>query len=647
MIRVGSRSKTTWIELDEKKLHVTVEAAGHAWSWGEDFSPFFQCVEEGENKGMGVEFAQAEHISHEEVHNGTGSGIRSIYRGFTGGTGLEFETYVWVEDSTEDVYFEWIPVSDPGHEVKKVFWPGYMAFDAKRDDWYTLVTEGQGLLVPNTGEAAVDQLHFNGMFLTSGSYMPWFSQIREGRGYIAIALTPWNGGVEIDHPGKEGMEADRPGNGAYTHVGVRWEDSLGSMEYRRILRFSFRDHCDYNDMCKLYRSYVFENGLAATLAVKAARIPSLNRLFGCFFVHCGIKTNVNPKSDFFDKEAPGKNNAVTTFFEREAMIRHFRDMGVEKLYLHLDGWAEPGYDNGHPDYLPACEAAGGWAGMKRLADAMKGWGYLFGIHDQYRDYYFDAPSFDKEYAISLPDGSMPEHKRWAGGPQSYLCASQAPFYVKRNFGEIKKQGISLDGAYLDVFTCNEGDECASPRHRMTRRDCYEYRKRCFDWLISQGILPSSEEVSDWSMNSLVFCHYAPYSFMLEPPGRKKKGVPVPLFNLVYHDCVIEPWMMERHDKEDYMLYALLNGGAPYLRRDGAYPGTDGAYDTGEAAEGMSAEEHLKRCTAVARLHERVAGCEMVKHSFPERNENVQETEFSDGTRVRIDLGSGEYKITCP
>lgn len=29
------------------------------------------------------------------------------------------------------------------------------------------------------------------------------------------------------------------------------------------------------------------------------------------------------------------------------------------------------------------------------------------------------------------------------------------------------------------------------------------------------------------------------------------------------------------EKEDYMFYALLNGGAPYLMRDGAYPNTDG------------------------------------------------------------------------
>lgn len=136
---------------------------------------------------------------------------------------------------------------------------------------------------------------------------------------------------------------------------------------------------------------------------------------------------------------------------------------------------------------------------------------------------------------------------------------------------------------------------------MTRRDCYMYRGNCFSWLLSQGILTSSEEVSDWAVPYLVFCHYAPYDFMLRPSETPKKGIPVPLFNLVYHDCVIEPWMMDRVSKdEDYMLYALLAGGAPYLVRDGAYPNTDGAFD----GEKISLEEMTERCRVVTELHEK-------------------------------------------
>ena len=49
--------------------------------------------------------------------------------------------------------------------------------------------------------------------------------------------------------------------------------------------------------------------------------------------------------------------------------------------------------------------------MKELSDTMKEQGDLFGIHDQYRDYYFSAESFDEDYACRLPDGTIPTHKR--------------------------------------------------------------------------------------------------------------------------------------------------------------------------------------------------------------------------------------------
>ena len=117
--------------------------------------------------------------------------------------------------------------------------------------------------------------------------------------------------------------------------------------------------------------------------------------------------------------------------------------------------------------------------------------------------------------------------------------------MRRNFSEIATHGIALDCAYLDVFTCNEGDECSHPEHRMTRRECYERRAECFEYLLAHGILTSSEEVSDWAMPSLVFCHYAPYDFQMRSPDAPRHGIPVPLYNLVYHDCVIQPWMMDR------------------------------------------------------------------------------------------------------
>ena len=622
-------TKGTEIRFDESRLSFTITHEGDSWNWGEGFRPRMEC-EEGT-----IYFADAKKISHEEWKTGIGHGILSHFEGFElngADAGIAFDTIVWIEEVSGDVFFEWVPLSTETVKVKSVYWPGYMEFDEKKDSWYTLLNWQQGLLVPNTWKTAVDKVVFDGFMGTAGAYMPWFGQVKDRAGYIAICEQPWNAAYYTEHPAE----------GPYTHVGIRWEPSLGKMDYRRVMKYSFVKDCDYNDLCKIYRNYVIEKGRFKSLAEKAVKTPSIDQLIGSAFLHKGIKTQVMTNSDFYDAENPDKNNHLTPFSVRTEEIKKFHELGVEKLYLHLDGWAEPGYDNQHPDYLPACEKAGGWKAMKELSDTMHECGYLFGIHDQYRDYYYAAKTFDENFATRLAGGTIPSHARWAGGPQTYLCATQAPFYVKRNFTEIMDNGIKLDCAYLDVFTCNEGDECSHPWHKMTRRECYEYRNTCFEYLLSKGILPSSEEVNDWAIPSLVFCHYAPYDFMLDRPGSPKKGIPVPLFNLVYHDCLIEPWMMDKvSEEEDYMLYAVLNGGAPYLVRDGAYQNTDGSFAGGVE---ISIEDQIKRCKVVSDLHEKVAKCEMVRHEMVDGNPEVQRTTFADGTVVTVDFQAQTYQI---
>lgn len=623
------KSDLTELWLDEGTLRFGMGRQGVDWNWNQTYVPRMETAD-----GI-IRFADAASIEHEIVKNGIGEGIRSTYKGFVK-DGKEvpyaFETYVWVEDTTKDIFFEWIPLCEEGLEIQKLYWPGEMEFEQPDEKWYTLVNTQQGTMIPNTWDQEFEGPVFDGYYLTAGGYMPWYAQIKDRDGYIAISTTPWNGGYSVDHPA----------NGPYTHVGNWFEPNLGKMDYRRIVRYTLLSDCDYNDMCKTYRTYVKEQGRLRTLGEKAVQVPSVDRLIGCSFIHTGIKTSVREDSDFFDPEKPTINNSLTTFAQREEEIRKIHETGIKDVYLHLDGWAEPGYDNCHPDYGPVCEEAGGRDGMKSLVDTMHEFGYLFGIHDQYRDYYLAAPSFDEDYACRLTDGSIPTHQRWAGGPQSFLCGSQAPYYVRRNFDRLEKDGIELDCAYLDVFTCNEGDECNNPRHRVSRKECYEARANCFNYLMSRGILPSSEEVSDWCVPSMVFSHYAPYDFMLREPGEPKLGIPVPLFSLVYHDCLITPWMMDKVDEhDDYMLYALLNGGAPYLRRDGAYPNFDGSFETKIT---FTLEESVERCKVVADLHKKVAKCEMVRHEMVGGDAMVQKAVYSDGTEVTVDFREQTYQI---
>ena len=132
---------------------------------------------------------------------------------------------------------------------------------------------------------------------------------------------------------------------------------------------------------------------------------------------------------------------------------------------------------------------------------------------------------------------------------------------------------------------------------------------------------------------------------MHEPGTPRQALPVPLYNLVYHDCVIQPWMMDKvSETEDYMLYALLNGGAPYLVRDAAYPNIDGAF---EHVVQVDLKELIARSRVVSEFHEKVGKCEMVRHEFVDGKPGLQKTTFSNGAAVCVDFEKQIYEITFP
>ncbi len=125
----------------------------------------------------------------------------------------------------------------------------------------------------------------------------------------------------------------------------------------------------------------------------------------------------------------------------------------------LIGWPKMGYDRQHPDVLPPAPTAGGYEGMKRLQQTLKELGYLLVMHDQYRDYYVDAPSFNIEFAIHEEDsiskpnifpgtrfgdfkeGVIPYMDHWDGGKMSYLSERFMLGHLKKNYQGLFDQGI--------------------------------------------------------------------------------------------------------------------------------------------------------------------------------------------------------------
>lgn len=619
--------KGTHITLQcEDALHFCIQTDATTWV-SNDCPPYMVHKQIGN-----IALQDAKKKETRKIHTGFGQGILMQLSEFTQSK-IELTLSVIMEEATQQVYCS-ISADVEDEDIMEVYWPSPFSFSKQQDDWYTLLPLQQGLLIPNTWHNEVQKLPFQGQLCTSSAYMPWFSQIKEGDGYLAIATTPWDGAYQIEHPA----------NGPYTHVSFRWLNSLRKIGYTRTVRYSFMSKATHVSICKAYQDYVKEIGVYTTLKEKEIRNPALKQLIGCAFVHKGIKTFVSEESDFFDPQAPNKNNHLVAFAQREQEVRRYQQLGVKKLYYHLDGWAQPGYDNAHPDYFPICEEAGGSTGLKSLQQSLNDAGYLLGLHDQYRDYYHQAPSYHDTMAVLDATHQIPSHKHWAGGKQSYLCSSIAPSFVKRNFQYLFDAGIYPQASYLDVFTCNEPDECDHPWHRVTRKESLAYREQCFAWLQSKGILASSEEANDWAIKHLIFSHYGPYESMMHAADTPSLGIDVPLFNLVYHACIILPWPMEKvKGQHDQMLFALLNGGLPYLEKDGAYPNTDGVFD--DTYETLCLEEKVQRSGIVQALHEQVAYCDMINHEFLQDDILIQKTTFSNGTSVTIDLHTQTYSIT--
>ena len=588
------------IRLTENGFSVT--ACGRTWASAE-----WKCRILRKDGGVSY-FADAD-CETKPFRTGAGQGFSQTYSNFEGIPGLRLECRSWVETATGDVVFELIPLTDAG--VREILWPAPFSNDDPKA--YTVLPLMQGALIPNYTEAvfpdAWDIIPGYTEYRWSCSrsmYMQFFGQYDKNGACMTIFETRYDGGMTVNS-----------GKGKPVLTAVRWRESLGKVGYVRRLRVKFfAPGADHNDLAKAYRAYIRSIGELVTLKEKAAANPKVLDLIGRPIVHTYIWYHTQPDSTAYDREHPEKNDRMQSFDAVGDGLRRLKEQGVSKALLHLDGWGRRGYDNQHPDYLPPAQALGGWDGMKRLSETCHELGYFFGTHDQYRDYFYDADTFDEALAVHNEDGGVSSHAIWMGGKQTFLCATQAAYYVRRNFAALKEHGIFLDNTYLDVFSCVELDECFHPVHPMTREECAHERMRCFREAAKDGILVQSEEGIDWAFPGLAFLHHAPFA---PDDGKGGIGIRIPLLELVYHDCIVTP---------QYDLFAYLTGGASYLD--------------------LHADENgIAECKRRTEWQEQVQMREMTHHELIDNGPDRQRTEFSGGCAAEIDLKKKTYTLTIP
>jgi hypothetical protein len=626
--------RTNKITINETDLALTIQAGPAQWAMMPSAAGDMLVKSNGEE--LPLRLAAAKNISIVPYDTGFKTGVKIALSGWAlKGRAIDLNMFLTVclEGKVEDVVFD-VVANERAATLRQLDWPA--ALDAREVD-YTLLSNGRGTLLPRnwpkeyypirsiTPEgkiAETDHSLLQSHVIESWS-MSWWGFQKGKSAMMVIVETPDDAAYQFSHPA-----------GGPTVIGPRWRAQLDRFGYLRTARMSFFTDGNYIDLAKRYRRYAMESGLFVSLKEKIARTPAVNDLFGIPQTRVSILRNLTPESDRYDTKDPSKNYSLTTFAERAQQLRDLKAKGFDRLLVYVSGWPHLGYDRQHPDSLPPPEKAGGWEGMKRLIDTCRELGYQVIFHDQYRDYYLDAPSYNPQFAVHEEDarvppqqfpgsrfgdskqGQIPLMRHWDGGPQAYLNARFQLGHLLKNYQLLFDHGIKTNGIYIDVIGYVPPDQDFNPEHPTTHTDAMRGQIAMLNWSRQNLGIIATEAGADWVV---------PYVDVINQSGGGSKAILVPLYQLVYHDAVITSFGAR---DQKTLLQGLLFGGQPEL----------------PIAQNSVDEKTIGLIRQMMALHKRVGMLEMTKHEFLSSNYRKERTTFADGTTVTVDWDANSVKI---
>jgi hypothetical protein len=240
--------------------------------------------------------------------------------------------------------------------------------------------------------------------------------------------------------------------------------------------------------------------------------------------------------------------------------------------------------------------------------------------------------------------------------QSRMCDKEAPKFAKKRIANLNKE-INVDGWFLDVVY-GTAHECYSPEHPLTRKESFESkaetckvvedlnlvcgtevgREEAIAYCVyNEGILSIDQWRSYQSGRRMCTLYYGDEvesnikDYMLNPKYR------VPLWELVYHDCMISYWYWgDSHNCcPEYMprrdLFLNLYGLPPLF--------SFSAENYEKLADKLEAS--YKNTSPLAR---EVGYEKMISFDYLSDDYTVQKTEFENGVSVIVNFSDKDFAL---
>jgi hypothetical protein len=407
-------------------------------------------------------------------------------------------------------------------------------------------------------------------------------------------------------------------------VSPLWQAQKGLFGYPRRLRYIFFDKGGYVAMTKRYRAYAQKIGLFKTLDQKRTDNPNVDLLIGTANVWCW---GIDPIPMVKEMQAAGLNRVMWSNCNAHDDINTLNSLGV--LTSRYDNYQ----DVVDPNIFPLVKYV-----SEEWRDNVAAWP---------DDIVLDSKGkWVHGWGITLKDGT-----KTACGIINDVAAIK---YARKD--------ISDDLAihpyhcrFIDTTTATPWREDYSPVHPMTRSQCRQARVDLLRYVSEDAKLVTGSEtgmdaaagVVDYFEGMMSLAHYrVPDSgrevariWNTVPKDVAKfqlgQAYRLPLWELVYHDCVVAYWyfgdssnkLPSLWDKRD--LFNVLYGTPPMYVFD---------RDFWNKNKDRFVQSYQNIIPTVRAL----GYSEMTDHHYLTADRNVQQTAFANGTTVTVNFGDQPY-----
>ncbi|MBN2308492.1 MAG: hypothetical protein JXR94_05945 [Candidatus Hydrogenedentes bacterium] len=328
----------------------------------------------------------------------------------------------------------------------------------------------------------------------------------------------------------------------------------------------------YVEWAKRYRRILEEEGRFVTLAEKIARNPEVEKLVGAVIWKHNVYSGAVPEgvehgySLYMLAANQNEYEGLPNNWGARELFDTAKERGFDRLVVYNTGWNRGGFDSQYPTRFPPNPERGTEDEFSQAAAYARSLSadYVYSVHDNYLDVYRNSPEFDIDSIVTTKDGAPRKGGVWRGGRAYLICTANGIKYAERDMPRVADM-LGRGSIYIDVLGCVGLQACHHEAHPQGRCGDVAMRRRILQFIKdTMGSVATEGTPMDCLCDIVDLGAYCYYHYVGGPIQMTPRPVPVPFWQLVYHDSVLNYTSESTFSAygSEYILYVALYGLLP-------------------------------------------------------------------------------------